>query len=91
MKTKTKQKRAKLAYDIMKNHMGESLTLKNWLTIINEGLTKKISLRNTKELAHMFRYISLKMEVNLEKEIILRCINGLRISNTYYKLSEGEI
>ena len=89
MKSTTKKKRAHRAYEIMQDHIGVPKTLGNWLTIINEGLTNKISLRSTKELAHMFRYISFKMDVKIEREIILRCAEGIKISNTYCTLFEG--
>ena len=88
MKSITKRKRAHQAYEIMKAHAGVALPLNNWLTLINEGLTHKISLRSTKELAHMFRYIIYTMDVKMERAVVLKCMGGYKSSSTFYKLVE---
>ncbi len=85
MRQKTKIKRAALALEIMTEYEGESHTLQNWLSIINQNLTFRYSIKNTKELAFMFRYMSKVMDVNLKKKCNQIFLEGMNTSNVYYK------
>ncbi len=84
MRQKTKIKRAVIALEILKEYEGESHTLQNWMGIFNKNLSFRYSLRNTKELAFMFRYMIKVLKVNLTKKCNQISLEGMYTSNVYY-------
>ncbi len=68
MKSQTKKKRANLVLEIFKENHNLSMSLSGWLEFLNKILSGHYTLKNTKELAHMFRYMRLSMNVNLIQE-----------------------
>lgn len=88
MKSITKVERAHIAVKIMTPHRNEPMTLPSWLSLLNSELNAKNSLRSTKELAHMFRYINKVMKYDIIRERELNSISGYKTCNTYYTLKE---
>ena len=85
MRSATKIQRAQSALEVINNHNGENYPLGQWITLINDKLSKQSAFRSTKELASTFKYISYVMNIKLERSKHNTFINTLKTCNTYYK------
>lgn len=92
MRSKTRVERAKIAFEILKEHEGISMSLGEWLDLLNKKLKYRYAIRSTKELAFMFRYMSKIMHLKLIKTkqpvTLMEDIKGM---NTFYTYTGGDI
>ena len=58
MMSRTKAERAKIVLQVMREQQGIPKPLGTWLAVLNSRLSAKYSLRSTKELAHVFKFMS---------------------------------
>ena len=86
MKRKTKARRALVALGIMRKQKNTPRTLVSWLETINKNLNKNHSLRSTKELAYMFRYMHNVLDVNVQKINESQLDGHCKTCQTYYML-----
>lgn len=96
MRSSTKADRAIIVLEIMREEEGVTKPLGTWLTVFNERLSSKHSLRSTKELAHVFKFMSCVIRVKsdkcfrIEKQKKLRSDGKSKISNLFYTLRCNE-
>lgn len=86
MKSVTKIKRANLAYNIIRNNEGVPKTLEGWLTTINKELNRQNCLRNTKEMAHMLRYIRITKGIKIIRKRKLSKMEDCKMCSIIYTI-----
>lgn len=84
MKSSTKAERAQIALKVLELYEGVPFTLGHWLYILNKELSSKYMIKNTKELAYMFRYMATIMQANIERVRKPLTLEQTQTYNTIY-------
>lgn len=85
MRTSTKIERANLALEILKQNTNTPKTLGSWLDVFNKKFKSTHTLRNTKELAHMFKYIQSSNKIShFEKKKEVKIFEKVKSNNIIY-------
>ncbi len=86
MKKTTKQERTKKTLNIIQQYQNKTLSINQWLEIINIELNQTYTYRNTKELGHAFKNISQRENIKMQKNINAEVYKTSKVNYTFLLL-----